>query len=412
MSQKRNKLPIETVTKSQKSHGPIISIIIPVYNVSDYIKKCIESAVNQTYSNIEIIVIDDFSQDDSISKVKEFKDNRIKIISQAKNRGVSAARNTGMDVAKGEFIIFLDSDDYFDYDLVRKCFERQVVDDVDCVVYNKHRVDELGNLLKTPYSWTNKFYGNKIKNKCIDDDGTKTLIGWDVAATNKFIRLDYLKQNKIYFLEEHRYFEDHYFCAKLYLSKIRFSYIDEKLYYYRKRSSIINKSITQLNSLGVIIYKSRVFRDVCFLIESVDNKYKNIFYPAYFKSYKRAIAPMINSKKYQKEAYKNLRRTFKGIKELEIVKNMHNISDLDLALLIDHYDYDEYLNKFGKINNYSLSDIKEIIPPVFHNRLEGWTKPRILHSKKNKLGILHSKIRIFGFRLAEWFYAIKNKLNI
>ena len=52
MSQKRNKLPIETVTKSQKSHGPIISIIIPVYNVSDYIKKCIESAVNQTYSNI------------------------------------------------------------------------------------------------------------------------------------------------------------------------------------------------------------------------------------------------------------------------------------------------------------------------------------------------------------------------
>ena len=62
--------------------------------------------------------------------------------------------------------------------------------------------------------------------------------------------------------------------------------------------------------------------------------------------------------------------------------------------------------------NYSLSDIKEIIPPVFHNRLEGWTKPRILHSKKNKLGILHSKIRIFGFRLAEWFYTIKNKLNI
>ena len=412
MSETRNKLPIETVKKSQKSHGPIISIIIPVYNVSDYIKKCIESVVNQTYSNIEIIVIDDFSQDDSISKVKEFKDSRIKIISQAKNRGVSAARNTGMDAAKGEFIIFLDSDDYVDYDLVRKCFERHVVDDVDCVVYNKHRVDELGNLLKTPYSWGNKFYGNKIKNKCIDDDETKTLIGWDVSPCSKFIRLDYLKQNKIYFLEEHRYFEDHYFSAKLYLSKVRFSYINEKLYYYRKRSSIMNKSITQINTPIMRLYRSQVFRCICLLIESFDHKYKNIFYPVFFETYKNIIYKIFDQKKYRKEVYDNFRRVFQEIKELDIVRTKSNLCHLDLAFLMAHYDYDEFLTKFGKINNYSESDIKEVIPPVFHNRLEGWTKPRILHSKKNKLEILHSKIRIFGFRLAAWFYSFKDKFNI
>ena len=371
------------------NNNPIISVIIPVYNVSDYIKKCISSVINQTYLNIEIIVIDDFSQDDSISKVREFKDSRIKIINNTKHRGVSATRNIGIDAAKGEFIIFLDSDDYLDCDLVRKCIERQKKNDVDCVVYNSHRVDDLGNLLNVPYSWSNKFYGNKIENKCIDDDGTETLIGWDVVPTSKFIRLDYLKQNKIYFLEEHRYFEDHYFSAKLYLSKAKFSYIDEKLHYYFKRSSIKNKSITQLNSPIMGLHRSQVFRDTCLLIESFDHKYKNIFYTAYFETYKNIIYETFDQKKYRKEVYENFKRIFQGIKELNIVKNMNDISNLDLALLIDHYDYDEFMTKFGNTNNYTVSDIKKITPPVFHDRLKGWTK----------LGILHSKKKMFGYKL-------------
>ena len=261
---------------------PTASVIIPVYNVGKYIKKCIKSVLNQSYSNIEIIVIDDFSQDNSISKVREFKDSRIKILSHKCNRGSAAARNTGMDAAKGEFIIFLDSDDYIDCDLIKKCIERQQKNDVDCVVFNTQFVDDNYNIWVSPLLWNQYFFGNGIENGSIDDDGTKTLVGWDVAAWSKFIRLDYLKQNKIYFLEEHRYFEDHYFSAKLYLSKAKFSYIDEKLHYYLKRSSIKNKSITQLNSPIMGLHRSQVFRDTCLLIESFDHKYKNIFYTAYF----------------------------------------------------------------------------------------------------------------------------------
>ena len=74
---------------------------------------------------------------------------------------------------------------------------------------------------------------------------------------------------------------------------------------------------------------------------------------------------------------------------MNIVKNMNDISNLDLAFLMAHYDYDQFMTKFGNINNYSVSDIKEIIPPVFHDRLKGWTK----------LGILHSKKKMFGFKL-------------
>ena len=368
---------------------PTASVIIPVYNVGKYIKKCIKSVLNQSYSNIEIIVIDDFSQDNSISKVKEFKDSRIKILSHKCNRGSAAARNTGMDAAKGEFIIFLDSDDYIDCDLIKKCFERQQKNDVDCVVFNTQFVDDNYNIWVSPLLWNQYFFGNGIENGSIDDDETKTLVGWDVAAWSKFIRLDYLKQNKIYFLEEHRYFEDHYFSAKLYLSKAKFSYIDEKLHYYLKRSSIKNKSITQLNSPIMGLHRSQVFRDTCLLIESFDHKYKNIFYPAYFETCKNTISLTTNSNKYPKEAYENLRRVFQGIKELDIVKTKSNLCHLDLAFLMAHYDYDQFMTKFGNINNYTVSDIKEIIPPVFHNRLEGWTKPALIYSTK----------RIFDFKL-------------
>ena len=132
------------------------------------------------------------------------------------------------------------------------------------------------------------------------------------------------------------------------------------------------------------------------LIESVDHKYKNIFYPFYFEFYKNIIYETFDQKKYRKEVYENFRRIFQGIKELDIVKNMSNISDLDLAFLMANYDYDEFMTgfekitKFGNTWSYTVSDIKEIIPPVFHDRLEGWTKPAQIYSKK----------RMFGFRLA------------
>ena len=143
--------------------NPTISVIIPLYNSSDYIKKCIESVINQTYLNIEIIIVDDFSQDDSILKIKTLKDCRIKIISHKTNKGTAAARNTGIKAARGEFVIFLDSDDYVDSDLVIKCIQEQQKNNVDCVVYNRLKVNDLGNSIE-PYvsEWDDKFYGNKI----------------------------------------------------------------------------------------------------------------------------------------------------------------------------------------------------------------------------------------------------------
>lgn len=89
----------------------LISVIIPAYNVRDYLKQCVESVCNQTYKNLEIIIIDDGSNDGTEQLCDTFIDSRIIIIHQ-ENRGFSGARNAGLDVAKGEFLSFIDSDDF------------------------------------------------------------------------------------------------------------------------------------------------------------------------------------------------------------------------------------------------------------------------------------------------------------
>ena len=97
---------------------PKISVIVPIFNVEKYLKECLESIINQTFKDIEIICINDGSTDNSLDILNQYaeKDNRIKVITQS-NQGLSAARNTGIKYANGEYISFIDSDDYIDTSL-------------------------------------------------------------------------------------------------------------------------------------------------------------------------------------------------------------------------------------------------------------------------------------------------------
>ncbi len=97
-----------------------VSVIIPVYNSSKHIKECIESVINQTYNNIEIIVVDDAGSDNSVEIIKSINDSRIKILELKQNVGVAMARNKGIEIATGDYICFLDSDDYWILDKLEK----------------------------------------------------------------------------------------------------------------------------------------------------------------------------------------------------------------------------------------------------------------------------------------------------
>lgn len=114
----------------------MISVVVPVYNASQYLDRCIESLVNQTIKDIEIILVDDGSTDNSlsISKTWSEKDERIIVLEQI-NRGVSSARNKGIEFSKGEFILLLDSDDWFALDTIEILLREQQKHDADCVVF-------------------------------------------------------------------------------------------------------------------------------------------------------------------------------------------------------------------------------------------------------------------------------------
>lgn len=113
-----------------------LSIIVPVYNASPYLHRCIDSLINQTIGNIEIILIDDGSKDNSLSICKEYAtiDKRVIVIEQ-ENRGVSVARNRGIESSKGKFILLLDSDDWLALDAVEVLLNEQQKNNADCVVF-------------------------------------------------------------------------------------------------------------------------------------------------------------------------------------------------------------------------------------------------------------------------------------
>lgn len=114
----------------------MVSVIIPVYNVKEYFHKCIESVANQTYSDIEIILVDDASTDASANYCDLWAENdkRVKVIHHSENRGHGEARNTGVEICKGEFLTFLDSDDWWELNFIEKMMEFAEQDNLDMVI--------------------------------------------------------------------------------------------------------------------------------------------------------------------------------------------------------------------------------------------------------------------------------------
>lgn len=119
----------------------LVSVIIPVYNVEKYLCECVDSVLAQTYSNIEVILVDDGSPDNSGAICDEYalKDSRVRVIHK-KNAGVSAARNSGLDIAKGKYITFVDSDDYVDADYIDILANR--MDSYDIIICRARKIEQ------------------------------------------------------------------------------------------------------------------------------------------------------------------------------------------------------------------------------------------------------------------------------
>ena len=127
------------------NNNPLISIIIPVYNVEAYLQKCLDSVISQIYRNIEIILVDDGSTDNSGKICDEYaeKDERINVYHQ-QNGGVSRARNVGLEVAKGQYISFVDSDDYIDCELLQQVVTKANHQEFDIIIFGYNEIKTSG----------------------------------------------------------------------------------------------------------------------------------------------------------------------------------------------------------------------------------------------------------------------------
>lgn len=185
-----------------------ISIIVPVYNSEKFLEKCINSIINQTLKDIEIIFINDGSTDKSLDILKsyELKDSRIKVLSQ-NNTGPSCARNNGLKIAKGEYVGFVDSDDWIDLDFYEKLYITAKKYDADISVagIKRHR----------SYKWK---YHLKIEKEEFTNDINRKFLLCDVPdkcyPVNKIYKVSKLNQYNILF-EPGVYFEDRFFTAQV-----------------------------------------------------------------------------------------------------------------------------------------------------------------------------------------------------
>lgn len=213
----------------------MISVIIPAYNVEDYLSDCINSIISQTYKDLQIIVVDDGSTDGTGAICDEFaaRDSRIEIIHKV-NEGVSASRNCGMKVAKGEWISFVDSDDFV-HPMLYECLMSNSQHYYDVISFEWCQFWDGENVSVSPIS-------NEVQIEKIDYE--RSLMGFllekkefPAFAWNKVFRSDFIKG--IFFLEQ-RICEDNIFLTEVLKRKPQWGKLAFPMYFYRKRNESIS----------------------------------------------------------------------------------------------------------------------------------------------------------------------------
>lgn len=238
-----------------------ISIIVPVYNGEKHLSECIQSILDQSFTDIEVIVINDGSTDGSLSLIKRYaqNDSRIVVINQ-KNKGVSAARNAGLSKARGDYIMFVDADDY----IARKDALELLIDFAKEngnpeVVCFRRVGDTRGRKAPSGYSKLN----DSIIGRMIVDETINTL--WD-----KLYKKSIIKENSIKFPVGIRMAEDLLFNVQYFREAKTIGFFDEELYYYREDNQESATKKYMPNKYDDLMYVNRKMSEI------IDNRSKAI----------------------------------------------------------------------------------------------------------------------------------------
>lgn len=290
---------------------PLISVVIPIYNVAKYLPRCLESIASQSYKNLEIILIDDGSTDESGKIADEYvkSDKRAQVVHQ-KNKGLSSARNTGLRKTTGDYVAFVDSDDYVTVNYIEKLYSVASENGADIATCRFESFSEENIKLKRSPAW-----------KRVMMTGHESAIDTLIASNATYIwtslfRRSLFTNHAIEFPEGRTYedmatrFQLQYFAAKV-------AFTNEELYYYRMRGA----SIT-----GVKFSETR-FNDLLFVVESIkdfNNRYR-VTDPEVINYFDFKMALLIltyltreslrdkSLNKYWKKILKHIRKLYKQI---------------------------------------------------------------------------------------------------
>jgi glycosyltransferase involved in cell wall biosynthesis len=243
-----------------------VSVIIPIYNASDYLRPALDSVIYQSLREIEIICIDDGSTDCSLEILKEYQknDDRVRIVTEA-NAGPGLARNNGIGKARGEYITFLDADDFYEPNFLELLYARALEDKLDIVIsgydiYNSHRAI----FVKTDEGDHVEIYdGGKVSSKSEHPD--EILTSTTGSAWNKMFRRSFLIDKEIKFLPDVKIYEDVYFTVTALALAERIARVPEILLHHRihseqSRTKVIRKNYLQIPGVFIKIKESLMKR--------------------------------------------------------------------------------------------------------------------------------------------------------
>ena len=219
---------------------PSISIIVPVYNVEPYLRRCVNSIINQTYKNLDIILVDDGSTDHSGEICDEYatKDNRIKVIHR-ENGGLSAARNTGLNIAKGEYVYFVDSDDYIERETCEIALSYAVNQQANIVCFGYREIFPSGQIINHSMDFSGIIEKPEIIGKLVlEERGLRDFVWNKLFSRHLFDDIKF---------PEGRTFEDIFVMHRLFDCAYTIYIIPNILYNYNRRDGSITTGDVKLH---------------------------------------------------------------------------------------------------------------------------------------------------------------------
>ncbi len=362
-----------------------ISVIIPVYNVENYLSKCLDSVINQTFKDIEIICVNDGSTDNSRKILEEYKnkDSRIKIVDK-ENGGLSSARNAGMKAATGKFLSFIDSDDWVELNMLEKLYENITSLNTDISICAVHLFDETKQQIDDSQSYFNlSCFDETFDNRAFSFEDTKPfLMDVCVMAWNKLYRHSFIKECNVEF-PDGLIFEDGPFFFSIFFKTKRVSIVRDLLYFYR------------INRVGSIVQKGGIkFLDIIDVVNLMFNSLKSssVFEDVKYEFFHRKADDIIY--RYELIALK--------------LKNKFSKKFKNTSCLLDEKYFDfAYINKEIPITYRNLMSIKNKT-----SILSFYYRKFIIRLMYKVMQVLYTEENIYYFKFWSLKFRLKKRANL